>query len=291
MCPSRARPKPRSRLSLFRSRRHQRLQRLARAAALEQHRAHLLGDRQLHAVLGGRGRAPRARCSRPPPPSPCSAEHLPPAARRGRVRSPDVPVPAVAAHRGRDQVAHRRSVRRTSRAARPAATPSRRDLGQSAREQRALGVVAEAEAVAHPGRDRDHVLERAPDSQPTTSVVRVDPEARRRDTAAAPPRARASAARRRHHRGRDAAAHLLGVTRTGEHRTRPIAERSPRAPRSCAARVRGCPARDPWWRRPSSVLEPVRAHARGPPPAPPATAPRTARARPRRAPPRVPAEP
>ena len=87
------------------------------------------------------------------------------------------------------------------------------DLGQPAREQRALRVVAVAEPVADPGGDRDHVLERAADldARPRRPACRRGSAATK--NALLHRLGPASSSRRRDDRGRDAAAHFLGVAR------------------------------------------------------------------------------
>ena len=55
-----------------------------------------------------------------------------------------------------------------------------RELGEAARDERGLRVVAVAEAVGDAGTDGEHVLQRARDLAPDDVGVRVDAERRRR---------------------------------------------------------------------------------------------------------------
>ena len=110
--------------------------------------------RQLDAERGaelaqdGRGRQPLDRLPISTAPRPAS---------RPRDQLARAAVAAVAAQHGDDQVAHageagERLGPRAARLAEP------RHLGEAARDQRRLGVVAEAEPVDAAGRERDHVL-------------------------------------------------------------------------------------------------------------------------------------
>jgi hypothetical protein len=63
----------------------------------------------------------------------------------------------------------------------PSATPSRAKLGQAARDQRCLGVVAVAEAVGNARADREHVLQRAGHLAADDVGVGVDAQRRREE--------------------------------------------------------------------------------------------------------------
>ena len=76
----------------------------------------------------------------------------------------------------------------------PSATPSRGQLGEPARDQRGLGVVAVAEPVGDARADRDHVLQRARHLAADDVGVRVARGASARRTAAAAPRRRPASA-------------------------------------------------------------------------------------------------
>src|SRR4051794_10226832 len=71
----------------------------------------------------------------------------------------EVAVAAVAAEASGDDVAEARQAGERAGVG-PECDAEARHLRQAARQQRRLGVVAEAEAVADAGRDPDHVLQR-----------------------------------------------------------------------------------------------------------------------------------
>ena len=112
-----------------------------------------------------------------------------------------------------DQVAHAGEAReRLGRAAAGLAEPGH--LGQPARDQRRLGVVAEAEAVDAAGGERDHVLRRGAELDADEVVVDVDAEDGRVDRVL----------------------QLAGERRRPRSRSPPRPAAPPRSPRRCSGR-------------------------------------------------------
>ncbi|MPM47765.1 hypothetical protein SDC9_94481 [bioreactor metagenome] len=135
---------------------------------------------------------------------------------------PDMPVAAVAAGAGHDQVADAAQTRKGLRlAAQRFAQPSH--FGDAAGHQRGLGVVAELHAVDDAGGDGDHIFQGAAKLQSDHIAAGVNPEfgvheglldqfGLIRDPAG------------RHHRGRHLPRHLFGMARAGKHRITHVAE-------------------------------------------------------------------
>ena len=110
----------------------------------------------------------------------------------------------------------------------PQASPEPGHLGEAARDERRLGVVAEPEAVDAAGRERHHVLRRRAELDPDEVGVEVDAEARRDDRVLELDRERLVLARD-HGGGGKALRDLLRVVRAREHRDGPAARRPSRA--------------------------------------------------------------
>ena len=155
---------------------HQPRGELGERGAVE-HGADALGDRQLDRRAGGRARAAPARSSAPRRPG----RSRPPPRSGVSAAGDQLAGAAVAAARvpaGDDQVAHPGEAGERLRVgARRLAEP--RHLGEPARDQRRLGVVARADAVARAGGERDHVLRGGAELDADQVVVEVDAEDRR----------------------------------------------------------------------------------------------------------------
>ena len=92
-------------------------------------------------------------------------------------RSPKRAVPAQARKAGHGQIAQPAQARKSFRAG-AAGHPQPPDFRHGPGDQRRLGVVAEAKSVPHPGRDRHHVLQRAPQFHSQHVAARINPESR-----------------------------------------------------------------------------------------------------------------
>ena len=110
-------------------------------------------------------------------------------------RQSDAPVAREVAGAGQHQVSQARQTRSASRVCRPARRRAAR-LGETARDQRGARVVAEAQAVARAGGDREHVLDRAADLDAGQVVADVGAQRRRRAAARATDRGKPGVGRR-----------------------------------------------------------------------------------------------
>src|SRR5262245_56032064 len=193
---------------------HQRFDRIARGRAALEHRGHLRGERQLHAVA----RAERQRGAGGAYPF---GDH--PHVRKNvgqRTASSeldaDAAVAAQIARARQDKIAETAESRKRLATAAFRARQTRH-LDQTAGDERRHRIVADAQALHDSSRDGDDVLQRAPELDARDIVARVEPQ-RRTLQALLHLRSRSRIGGRHDDGGRHAARHLECKARTGEHR-------------------------------------------------------------------------